>query len=168
MSIAGRDPVPNAPAVAIAALEAHLPQVLRGQSPEEAGWVRLDKLTLLIPLHGERQDGTCDSYLLRLHFGYYPEWPPSALFVNPETKTYVFPADSRWLPQITGTNEIAIHTNYGDIGQLVCCSATLEFYRIRHSVEPKHIWDGARQNFAATLNAIRRGLKPPFYQGRQG
>ena len=167
MAVIGADPIPGAPAVARAALDAHLLKVLRGQSLEEAGWVRPDPLTLLIPLVSELPTGERHDYLLRLQFGYYPEWPPSAQFVNPETKRYAYPQDVSWLPRIEGTPEIQVHTNYGAVQQLLCCSLTLEFYLVRHGVEEKHLWDAGRMNFGATLHAIRRGLGPEFYRGRQ-
>jgi len=167
MAQIGTDPLPNTPAQARAALDKHLPVVLRGRTMEEVGWIRSDLLTLLIPVFGVNEIGKADDYLLKLHFGYYPEWPPSAQFVNPETKRYVFPEDIRWLPRIEGTNEISVHTNNPPIGQLICCSVTLEFYQIKHGVEARHLWDPARQNFAATLNAIERGLRLPYYKGRQ-
>src|SRR5690348_14699705 len=137
----GQDPVPVSPAVARAALDAHLPKVLRGGTLEEAEWERPDPLTLFVPLEGVRPGGERDPYLLRLHFGYYPEWPPSALFVNPGTRRYDFPQDVGWLPSLTGSNEIAVHSNYNPVGQLICASVTLEFYLIRHGVAEKHLWD---------------------------
>lgn len=166
MAKIGADPVPVAPAAAKAALEAHLPKVLRGQTLEEAGWVRPDPLTLLVPLTGELPSGERDEFLLRLHFGYYPEWPPSAIFVNPTTKRYSFPEDVSWVPKIEGTPEIQTHTNYNSTVQLICCSFTLEFYLVRHGVEEKHLWDSEKMTFGATLYAIRRGLGPQFYKGR--
>lgn len=168
MARAGEEPLPSTPARARAALEADLPLVLRGRILEEAGWKRPDPLTLLIPLVGVREDRTEDDYLLRLHFGYYPDWPPSARFVNPETGTYRYPDDVRWLPRIEGANEIAVHANYDNRLQLICASVTLEFYQVRHGVADRLVWDPKVQNFAATLAAIRRGLGPPFYRRRQG
>ncbi len=78
MARAREAPLPNTPARAQAALDAHLPLALRGRTLDEVGWARPDPLTLLIPLSGIREDGTRDDFLLRLHFLYYPDWPPSA------------------------------------------------------------------------------------------
>ena len=170
MAKAGEKPVPSSPLEASDAFEADLKKVLRGKTLEEQGWVRRDTLTLLVPMVGIRENGQEDEYLLRLHFGYYPDWPPSALFVNPETKHYDYPADLCWLPKIEGTPEIQVHTNYqSDVyrGQLICTSVTLEFYLILHGVEEKHVWDHERQNFFSTIAAIQRGLRQPFYKGRQ-
>ncbi len=116
MAQIGADPLPNTPTQARIALDQHLPIVLRGRTMEEVGWVRPDHLTLLIPVFGVNRMDEADEYLLRLHFGYYPEWPPSAQFINPATKRYVFPDDIRWLPRIEGASEIAIHANYSSIG----------------------------------------------------
>jgi hypothetical protein len=168
MARAGQDPVPNTPGRAQTALEADLPVVLRGRTLEEVGWQRPDPLTLLVPLVGVREDKTTDEFFLRLQFGYYPDWPASAQFVNPDTRAFRHPDDVRWLPRIEGTNEIAVHANYDNRLQLICASVTLEFYIVRHGVAERLVWDPKLQNFSATLAAIERGLKQPFYKGRQG
>ena len=172
MARAKEVPVPNTPKRAVDAIEAHLPVVLRGRTLEEVGWERPDPLTLLIPVPGNTADGAWDDYLLRLGFLYYPDWPPSTQFVNPETRAYRFPEDKCWLPKIEGTGEIAVHAQYdlpnnaGKI-QLICSSVTLEFYQVLHSVEERLVWNPKVQNFAATLAAIERGLRQPYYKGRQ-
>ncbi len=105
--------------------------------------------------------------MLRLFFDHYPMWPPSALFVNPLTLDYRLPDDAKWMPNAPGHPEIAFHTNYaGRDGQVVCCSLTLEFYRINHSLEERHVWRGDKQTFLATIAAIKRVLIPPYYVGR--
>ena len=172
MAEIGKDPVPNTPADAVVALDSHLPIVLRGKTMSEVGWERPDLLTLYIPLSGQRADGKEDEYMLRLNFGYYPEWPPSAQFVNPQTKQYLYPDDVSWLPHFEGNSGIAMHTAYKNEScpqgrQLICCSMTLEFYLVRHGVDPRHLWNSKRDNFAATLNAIRGVLQQPYYKGRQ-
>lgn len=159
-------PVPATPSDAIAALDADLPKVLRGRALADAGWHRLDPLTLIVPMWGRRPGGGADFFLLKMGFGYYRAFPPSAQFVNPKTLDYRPSEDAAWLPRIEGTNEIQVHPNYhSDCPQLICCSFTLEFYRVRHSVEPQHLWQPATLNFAATLNAIERGLHG-YYAGR--
>lgn len=164
----GRPPVPTTPAAAIAALNAHLPMVLEGRALEYLGWQRPTPLSLLIPVEGIRDGCTSDPYLLRLGFTCYPDWPPSTQFVNPSTLAYEYPRDVKYLPRIEGTNEISVHAQFGALPiQVVCCSATLEFYEVGHGVEDRHLWDPAVHNFAATLNAVRRGLRPPFYKGVQ-
>lgn len=162
----GMKPVANTPADAIAALDSHLPLVTRGRSLAELGWERPDPLTLFVPMHGHAVDGSVDEYLLKLGFGHYPDWPPSAQFVNPSTRTYAKGQDERWLPRIVDpSNEIKTHADYNREQQLICCSTTLEFYAVGHSFKPEHGWDPATQNLAATLNAIERGLRPPLYRG---
>lgn len=172
MASANAVPIPNTPALAAAALDADLPCVLRGRTLEDLGWKRPDRLTLLIPLVGVRHDGTRDDFLLRLNFLHYPEWPPSAQFVNPATQNYKYPEDACWLPTVDGAGEIAVHAQYdlpqsaGKI-QLICASVTLEFYQVLHGVQDRHVWDPNVHNFAATIAAIERVLRPPHYKEPQ-
>jgi hypothetical protein len=119
-------------------------------------------------LEATRSTGAVDTYVLKLGFGYYPDWPPSAQFVNPITGKYEFPADLASLPFIEGNQEIHVHPNYPPVVQLICASVTLEFYLIRHQVNPEHLWDPDKQTFASTINAIKFGLRLPYYKGRQG
>jgi hypothetical protein len=171
-------------------VDRHLARILGGRTLESAGWDRPDPLTLYVPLRGysvqtsamaygfdpsrpptadEEPFGGApagDDYLLRLYFGHYPEWPPSARFVNPATQQFGAD-DRRWLPMINGANELHVHASYGQGGeQLICCSATLEFYLVSHSVEEKHRWRPG-SSFAVTLNTVSRYLRPPSYTGRQ-
>jgi hypothetical protein len=142
--------IPVAPQRALASMGDHLARLLRGRSLEGLGWVRPDPLSLRVPLRAYRVATTAtaygfaagtggragdaafsdapagDEYLLALNFAFYPDSPPSAKFVNSATGTYA-PGDQRWLPAISGTNEIAAHVDYNGRGQLICCSATLEF-----------------------------------------
>jgi hypothetical protein len=167
MASANQEPIPLSPANARLNFEADLPVVLRGRSLEELGWIRLDHLTLVIPLVGQADGLTPEFYFLRLNFGYYRDWPPSAIFVNPRTKEFKESEDKIWLPRIEGCPEIHVHANYENKGQLICCSATLEFYKVRHGVKEMHIWDSTSQNFAATIHAVQRAIQSSFYKGRQ-
>ncbi len=144
----------------------HLKRVLGNRTLDDLGWASPDGLTLLVPLFGTTAAGGKDAYLLRLYFDHYPTWPPSALFVNPLTLGYRFPDDAKWMPNAAGHSEIAFHTNYSGGGQLICCSLTLEFYKVNHSVEEKVIWHGDRHSFPATIAAVKRILVPPYYVGR--
>ena len=123
-------PVPAQFEQARAALDRHLDSVLGGRPLESVGWHRPDPLTLYIPLRGYTADTSAsaygfdpseppqdagrpfagtpqgDDYLLRLYFSHYPNWPPSARFVNPDTKQFGS-GDKTWLPMISGTNEPA-------------------------------------------------------------
>jgi hypothetical protein len=190
VSIAAGVPVPADFGQARDAVNRHLGQALGGRTLESVGWERPDPLTLYVPLRGFTADTQAvaygfdpsedparvggafaaapagDDYLLRLYFSYYPAWPPSARFVNPATRQFAA-GDERWLPMITGTNEVYVHANYGGAsGQVICCSATLEFYQVKHSVSEQHLWQPG-SSFAATLNVLSRYMRPPAYTGRQ-
>ena len=190
MTVPGGVPVPAEPEQARAAVDRHLAQALAGRSLESAGWQRPEPLTLYVPIRGFATPTSASSYgfdpsvdsaddsgafsgapagddfLLRLYFSHYPAWPPSALFVNPATRLYAA-GDERWLPAINGANEVAVHAVYPGIGQLICCSATLEFYQVRHQVADQHRWRPG-SSFASTLNVLSRYMRPPAYAGRQG
>lgn len=190
MSSAGGPSAPEPFEQARAALDRHLDKVLGGRVLEAVGWHRPDPLTLYVPLRGytsatsasaygfdpsepptdgqqlfaEAPEG--DDYLLRLYFSHYPTWPPSARFVNPATKEFG-PHEKEWLPNISGASELHVHAAYGDGGeQLICCSATLEFYLVNHDVQERHRWRPG-SSFAITLNTLSRYLRPPTYTGRQ-
>jgi len=76
-----------------------------------------------------------------------------AVFVNPATGIYA-PGDQRWLPAISGTDEVAVHADYNGRGQLICCSATLEFWLVGHGLEPR-----PRPAHAGALGArLKQGL----------
>jgi hypothetical protein len=154
----------------LAALEEDIPRVLKIEgvsSLEKLGWLRPSKLVLLIPMAGARAGQTAD-YLLRLGFQAYRRWPPSAQFVNPETLTFRYPEDQRHVP-IVKSQECYTHAAYRRTPkdcprQLICCSATLEFYEIQHGVQPYHVWRQT-DTFFTTIMAIRKALASS-YQGR--
>lgn len=167
MAVKGQKPVLANPLLAQAAFEHDLAIVLKGRgvSWEESGWTRLNELALLIPLIGYRNEVADEpAFTLKLEFRHYPDWPPSAQFVNPVTKGYAFPADSYWLPKLE-SDEIRTHDNYDNKGQLICSSVTFEFYDVQHGVEDKFVWKHPRQTFAATLNQIEWALRN-HYNGR--
>jgi hypothetical protein len=190
VSSASGVPVPAEFGEARAAVDSHLSTVLAGRTLASAGWDRPDPLTLYVPLRGYASATSVpaygfdpaeppaaggqpfagapagDDYLLRLYFGYYPAWPPSARFVNPGTLQFG-PGDKPWLPSIDGASEVHVHACYPPSGeQLICCSATLEFYLVNHGVEIRHRWRPG-SSFAITLNTLSRYLRPPAYRGRQ-
>ena len=190
MSIAPGVPVPADFGQARDAVDRHLGQVLAGRTLESAGWERPDPLTLYVPMRGFTTATTAvaygfdpaadpggadavfadapasDDYLLRLYFSHYPAWPPSARFVNPATRQFAA-GDERWLPAINGASELHVHANYGNTsGQVICCSATLEFYLVNHQVADQHRWQPG-SSFASTLNVFSRYMRPPPYTGRQ-
>jgi hypothetical protein len=170
MAAAGATPRLD-PQAGLAAFEEDLPRVLRMldvQSIEELGWSRPTKLSLLVPMVGAPGDRT-DEFMLKLGFQAYREWPPSAQFVNPETLNFVMGQDERFVPRLTSgecqTHIAYTHPRGGQI-QLICCSATLEFYDVAHGVEPRHVWDG-NSTFYSTITAVRRAMNES-YQGRFG
>ena len=188
MSIAPGVPVPADFGQARDAVNRHLGQVLAGRTLELAGWERPDPdlVRSHAGLHhghdrgrlrvrpgrgpgrgrGVRRRPAGDDYLLRLYFSHYPAWPPSARFVNPATRQFAA-GDARWLPAITGVSELHVHANYaGTSGQVICCSATLEFYLVNHQVADQHRWQPG-SSFPATLNVLSRYMRPPAYTGRQ-
>lgn len=167
MAAKGQKPVLANPLLARVAFEHDLAIVLGGRRVtwEESGWTRLDDLTLLIPLTGYRnQVADAPPFILKLDFRHYPDWPPSAQFVNPATNIYAFPADRYWLPRLEN-DEIRTHENYDNKGQLICSSVTLEFYDVLHDVADQFVWKHPRQTFAATLNQIEWALHD-CYNGR--
>lgn len=150
------------------ALDEDIPRVLELEGASglaELGWTRSNRLSLLVPMTGIRA-GVTDAYLLRLGFQAYRKWPPSAQFVNPETLAYSYPQDQHHVPMLTSP-ECRTHVAYpkgaGTI-QLICCSATLEFYEVQHSVEQHHLWREAN-SFLTTIVAIRRAFAA-HYEGR--
>jgi hypothetical protein len=167
MASANAVPVIDAP-LGAAALDEDLPRVLRvegASSLEELGWIRPNRLTLLIPMRGVHA-GATDDFLLRLGFQSYRRWPPSAQFVNPQTLGYSINQDQRHVPRLT-SGECQTHLAYpGPRGpvQLVCCSATLEFYEVQHQVDLQLVWRDSN-TFYTTLTAIRKAFAS-HYQGR--
>lgn len=155
--------------VGLAALEEDLPKVLKilgAASLETLGWKRPEKLLLLVPLSGTFQ-GHTDNYVLHLGFHAYREWPPSAQFVNPETGQYQYPQDQHYVPKLSSPGcqtHIAYPHPNGRRIQLICCSATLEFYEVLHSVNPEHVWTG-NCTFLTTLRAIQHAMQQ-HYGGR--
>lgn len=168
MAVAGQAPVINTKA-GIQAFNEDLPRVLAARgvdSMEALGWTRPDDLTLLVPMQATHQ-GATDSFLLRLQFQAYRDWPPSAQFVNPETAHYAGQQDQHHVPQLV-SNECRTHASYatasGKTIQLICCSATLEFYEVLHNVQPEHLWRET-YNFLTTIQAISRAMSCS-YTGR--
>jgi hypothetical protein len=153
-------PIPDM-ATSAKAFTVDLEKVLDGDTLERRGWAKPDDHTLLVPLFGFCA-GRADFYLLKLRFTCYPEWPPSAQFVNPLTQEYLPAKDKLWVPNIQADSEFAVHPEYAfgqSSIQLICSSVTLEFYQVHHSVEDQHLWNAEKQNFHATIAAIRRAMR---------
>jgi hypothetical protein len=152
-----------------AVLDDDLPKALQRADAgtlDELGWSRPNPHTLLVPMQGTFGDKT-ENYLLKLHFRTGRDWPPGAQFVNPETFDYVYPADVSHLP-ILEANHAYLHPHFNSNGfasQLICCSATLEYYESLHGGEQKFLWQSA-DTFLVTLDAIGRALNSAAYKGR--
>ena len=156
------------PKAGLQAFEEDVPKVLKilgASSIEELGWKR-DNLFLMIPMTAEL-NGQSDKFLLRLGFHGYREWPPSAKFVNPETGDYQYPDDQHHVPQLDSPacrTHLAYQKSDGGKIQLICCSATLEFYQVLHSVDEAYVWKSS-YTFYTTLRAIQRAMHT-HYRGR--
>lgn len=138
------------------------------EAPADLGWRVHGPRSLLVPIIGTHAD-TVDQYLLRLEFLTGREWPPSAQFVNPDTLKYIVGQDTGHLPQL-GHPEVHVHPAYvspttSTAIQLICCSATFEYYDVKHGGEETTLWQSS-DNFLVTLAAIRRAVGTPHYQGR--
>ena len=153
-----------------AVLEADLPlalEVNRAACLEDLGWRREGLRKLLVPFTG-RQGEQTETFLLRLDFRAARDWPPSAQFVNPHTLTYNGPADQHHLPQLRSP-EVHVHPQYPTPVlpqpiQLICCSATYEYYDVLHGGDAAVLWRNT-DNFLITLNAIGRAMAQ-HYHGR--
>lgn len=134
----------------------------RAAALEEYAWEEDGPLAILVQLEGHRADGTVDQYVARFSFLYYPTWPPSVTFVNPETREY----DPAYWPKANGPN-FAFHAEYGDAPTgMVCNSMFFEYYFWGgHTPDASIRWDALRPTFAASLNELRIYLQQPFYEG---
>jgi hypothetical protein len=97
-----------------AALDRDVPRVLAllgVTSLDDPGWSRPNKLTLLVPMCATDSHGNPQEFLLRLGFEAYPAWPPSAQFVNPETKIFTPSQDRHFIPKLT-SQECYTHAAY--------------------------------------------------------
>jgi hypothetical protein len=149
-----------------AALDQDLPRVLRALdavSLDALGWSRPNRLSLIVPMTGVHL-GKSEAFTLKLAFQAYRTWPPSAQFVNPETLAYNYPIDRQHVPILTSPG-CHSHPEYDKPGggkmQLICCSATLEFYEVLHSVQPEHVWRDT-DTFLTTIDAIQKALASHF------
>lgn len=148
-------------------LDETLPRALEflGTPIAELGWERVSANMLTVPMAAGPE--LSDRYLLRLNFLTGREWPPSAQFVNPDTLEYEVEKDIGHLPRLQSP-EVHLHPSYsgpnGRPMQLICCSATLEFYEVLHDVQLQHIWRD-NDTFLVTLDAIRRSMVS-HYHGR--
>lgn len=168
MASKGVEPVAAHPLAARRALAEHL---RRGDVPDGVTIDQIDDLALHVGILARPLgDAEPDRFVLRLGFSHYDAWPPSAQFINPDTGSFVLGEDNRHLPRIVGSNELQVHPSYdnpaGGQIQLICSSATLEFYVVRHGVEDKHIWQEGTHTLWTTIGAVRHHLRGHWYEGR--
>jgi hypothetical protein len=148
-----------------------LPRALQLHSvgePEALGWRKHSSSALLVPVSGVHE-GVTDEYLLRFDFVTDRNWPPKTQFVNPETLRYVVGQDTGYLPRL-GHPEVNVHPAYATPVlqapiQLICCSATFEYYDVLHGGDDAILWQ-ASDTYLVTLAAIRRAMASAEYQGR--
>ena len=151
-------------------LDRHLPEALKLRgvaTPDALGWRREGRRRLLVPFRGTH-DGREDDYLLRLDFLTDHLWPPSAQFVDPETRDYRGVVDQHHLPRLESP-EAHVHPAYSCAAitaplQLICCFATLEYYPPLHGGDEARIWREG-DTFLVTLAAIGRAMAH-HYRGR--
>lgn len=147
------------PDVACEALRTHMNDALEGLE-----WEYDDDRTIIIHLVGMDQSGTIDNYLAKLTFLYYPEWPPSVTFLNPETGTY----DGTHWPRIEGHPSLAMHPSYGDAPTgMVCNSMTFEYYFWGgHGTNEATAWKKSVHTLAATVAELTDAFSARYYKGK--
>lgn len=145
----------------------HVLNALRAPDLESLGWHKPNENTLLIPMRGS-YGGKEDDYLLKLHFRTGREWPPSAQFVNLDTLTYDPAKDQGFLPKLQ-SNQCNMHSAYETPDhrtiQLICCSATFEFYDVLHGIDNQDLLWKDTDTFLVTISAIERAMSS-HYHGR--
>lgn len=153
-------PSPVDPLIASAATRAHVAKVLDGYRYEYD-----NDRTVLVWLHATARNGETHEYLVRLTFMYYPDWPPSVAFLNPDTREY----DGTHWPASSGSPRLIFYARYGDSpAGMVCNSMTFEYYFWGgHNPTAEVRWDQSKYTFAATIAELTDHLRPPYYHGRQ-
>lgn len=166
-------PVANDPLLAKEALDEHLALMfeIKGVANlEELGWTRPTPLTLRIPMRAV-SGNQVDEFMLELGFSYYPDWPPSARFINPNTGAFDPATDYCWVPILDGSPAIYTHRVYnGPDGKVylgfICCSFTLDYYLSRHGVSfPGTHWKAKDRKFLATISVLEHAMRT-CYRGR--
>jgi hypothetical protein len=163
------DPAKADPAVSSAVFAEHLDRVWRGPLAAELGLTRtsIDALHEMVQFTAIRGDGQQDAYFVVLGAEFYDLWPPTAMFVDPETRLPAL-ANSKWWPQLKQNPPWgAFHNTYtfrdGSAGQMICISFTAEYYRTSHSPSADAVWQQGRHTVSATITRIARMLRDPYY-----
>jgi hypothetical protein len=159
------------PDVAAATFKADLDRLWATGRPEQRGWTRttIDSLTEIIHMLGRTTAGQSGLYHLRLYASHYGPHPPKVTFVEPDSWSEP-PAGSPWLPNLESPpGWFGLHPAYdypdGHVGQLVCFSHSLDYYRSGHNPEPSQTWQQGQHTLAATLNRLWEILGPPYHKG---
>lgn len=172
-------PAPVDPEVAEAIFRRDLDQLWASGKPEERGWRReqLDPLHELIILPARRDGAPDDKYYVELGALYYNSWPPTTSFVDPDSGAEATPG-THWWPTIDGAPEFGFApaafapgylTRLGTPRQqLVCFTATAQYYMVDHNPPEHTVWQPGRQTMARTLGRLHELLGPPFYRGPSG
>ena len=149
------------PATARAAVLRHRDRALEGLKWEED---EANDLVLFVTTPAVAASGQIDLYMVKLGFAYYPDWPPSATFVDPATRQY----SPRHWPVIENSDRMALHPTYGDAPEgLICNSMFFEFYFWGgHGRNPQLTWEKGRHTMAASISELKIHLQPPYYQRR--
>jgi len=146
--------------------------------PERYGWMLMpyfEKLILYADFWARDEQGAkLDDYHLKLDLSYYKSWPPSAGFINPESRSFDPQKDQKWFPKLSSApqnTEAQFHISRdlpSGNRQMICNSMTLEYYESGHNPNPEQRWNGERHNFGTTLSTIQLLLRKPYYGGRSG
>jgi hypothetical protein len=131
----------------------------------------------VIGIPGVRASAQQDDYYVRLGADYYDKWPPTAVFVKPESWELASPG-TRWLPtiQCQGINWFGLHAPYNGMNdgkniylpQLLCFTFTAEYYIVPHSPPEDSVWQQGRHTLTATLSRLAEVLQQPHYRGPSG
>lgn len=160
------------PEVAAATFAKHVMDLWATSQPVLFGWDLwfLDDLHVVVQMRATRSDGTHDRYFVRLGAEYYDAAPPVVTFVTDDGITPARGGTKFW-PRIEGVPWFGLHDVYnfpgGRRGQLVCFSASAEFY-LDHSPTADARWKRGVHTVAATLHRLAEVLRAPNYKGPAG
>jgi hypothetical protein len=133
--------------------------------------VKQEGMYAIVKIPALKKDGGTDDYFVRLGAEYYDKWPPTAIFVQPETWDRA-ESGTRWLPiiQCQGIDWFALHSPYTGGGgitlpQMLCFTFTAEYYMVSHSPPESSVWRQGHHTLTATLTRLAEVLKQPHYRG---
>lgn len=159
------------------------PEIAAAKFKEDLGWltspravqlglelVKQEEMYAIVRIPALRENGVTDNYFVRLGAEYYDKWPPTAIFVQPDSWSRA-EKDTRWLPtiQCQGIDWFALHSPYTGGGvtlpQMLCFTFTAEYYMVSHSPPESSVWRQGYHTIAATLTRLAEVLKYPHYRG---